>query len=60
MQAVIVPPPPPVQPAMQFVFTSGGLDLELAVRAVNEAGAGSVSHIASIAAIFIFWFSPAV
>lgn len=23
---------------------------------VNEAGAGSVSHIASIAAIFIFWF----
>ena len=26
----------------------------------NEAGGGSVSHIASIAAIFIFWFSPAV
>jgi len=24
---------------------------------VNEAGGGSVSHIASIAAIFIFWFS---
>ncbi len=27
---------------------------------VKEAGAGSVSHIASMAAIFIFWFSPAL
>jgi hypothetical protein len=27
---------------------------------VNEAGAGSVSHIASIAASFIFWFSDTV
>jgi hypothetical protein len=26
---------------------------------VNEAGAGSVCHIASMAVIFIFWFSPA-
>ena len=29
-------------------------------NSVNEAGAGSVSHIASIAAIFIFWFRPVV
>ena len=29
-------------------------------KTVNDAGAGSVFHIASIAAIFIFWFKPAV
>jgi len=29
-------------------------------KIVKLAGAGSVSHIASIAAIFIFWFWPAV
>jgi hypothetical protein len=29
-------------------------------NAVNDAGAGSVCHIASMAAIFIFWFWPAV
>ena len=27
---------------------------------VKHAGAGSVCHIASIAAIFIFWFWPAM
>ena len=29
-------------------------------KTVKEAGAGSVFHIASMAAIFIFWFWPAV
>jgi len=31
-----------------------------AKKSVKDAGGGSVSHIASIAAIFIFWLSVAV
>ena len=52
-----------IRPSIQGTLTSNSV-LWVArfgrPKTVKEAGAGSVFHIASMAAIFIFWFSPAV
>ena len=52
-----------IRPSTQGILTSYFV-VSFAIsgrpNSVNEAGGGSVSHMASIAAIFIFWFRPAV
>ena len=52
-----------ISPSSQGILTSY-LVVPLAMsgtpNSVKAAGGGSVSHIASIAAIFIFWLKPAV